>query len=103
MPKIIKCEFTSVWDDGAEVTTPCKYNPATGEVVPEISKGDAPIGMLEEEYITLPNGKRIDVCTDCHSYVMKTEMVEDVGKQLVEDTHCSNPDCDGLGEYGIRD
>jgi len=72
--KTIKCEFTSVWDDGSEVTTPCIYDPATGEVTPEVSKGRIPEGCLEREFITLPDGDEKEVCPVCHGFVMKTEM-----------------------------
>jgi hypothetical protein len=65
----IKCSFTSEWDDGSIVTTPCIYDTKTGEVTPETSTGPIPEGSLEREYITLPDGDEKEVCQVCHSYL----------------------------------
>ena len=40
MLKQIKCTFTSVWDDGLIITTPCLYDPNDGEVSPETCNAD---------------------------------------------------------------
>jgi hypothetical protein len=93
MSKEIKCTFTSVWDDGSNITTPCLYDPKTGEVTPETCEID-PKGNLTREYITIPGGEELEVCTDCHGYVMKPFMDEGIGKQLFENKCCSDPDCE---------
>lgn len=94
MSKQIKCEFTSDWSDGTSITTPCIYDPKTGEVTPESSNTD-PSGSLEREHITLPDGDEKDVCTTCHEYVMKSVMNPGTTKHdLVEEQVCSNPDCE---------
>ncbi len=80
----ISCSFTSVWEDGAIVTTPCIYNPNTGVVSPVVSKGPIPEGALLREYITLPTGEKLEVCSTCHEYVLKT---------AGECQECTNPDC----------
>ena len=92
MPKKseIKCTFTSVWDDGSEITTPCTYNPETGEVNPESSNAD-PDGCLEREYIILPDEEELEVCTSCHEYVLKTVMNPGIGHDLNEEQEC--PQC----------
>jgi hypothetical protein len=92
--KNIKCEFTSEWDDGSIVTTPCIYHPKTGEVSPEVSKGRIPTGSLEREFITLPDGQEKDVCPVCHGYILKTEMNPGQAKHdLIEEEVCSDPNC----------
>jgi hypothetical protein len=92
MSKQIKCTFTSVWDDGSIITTPCLYDPNDGEVSPETCNAD-PRGNLKREFITLPDGDEKEVCMECHGYVMKVTMDEGIGKQLSEESHCSDPDC----------
>lgn len=85
-PKIIDCKFTSEWDDGSVVTTPCKYNPTTGHCEPEVACGTIPTGMVEREYITL-NGGTIEVCPDCHEYIMEVD--------YDESSRCANSECMG--------
>jgi hypothetical protein len=92
--KNIKCQFTSEWSDGSVITTPCIYDPKTGEVTPEVSKGRIPTGSLEREFITLPDGEELDVCQNCHGFVLKPVMNPGRAKHdLVEETVCSDPDC----------
>jgi hypothetical protein len=99
MSKEIKCIFTSEWDDGSTVTTPCIYDPKTGEVTPQVSKGRVPKGSLEREFITLPGDEELDVCQVCHEYVMKTVMNPGQAKHdLVEEQVCSDPDCESNQE-----
>jgi len=88
-----KCGFTNVWDDGSQITTACDYDPVTGEVTPQMSKA-IPKGSCVREYITLyPSGEEIDVCRTCHEYILRTELEEGIGRQLLEVKHCTNPDC----------
>jgi len=65
---MIKCSFTSVWEDGSEVTTPCEYNRETGQVFPTISNC-TPDSTLIAEYITLLDGQELSVCRECHEYI----------------------------------
>lgn len=88
----MKCEFTSVWDDGSIVTTPCEYDPDTGEVSPEVSKGEPPTGCLIREYITLDE-EEIEVCTDCHEYTLKTVVGDRADLSYGEYGECRNPTC----------
>lgn len=81
---MIKCTFTSVWDDGSQIMTPCKYDAKTGEIFPETTDF-CPKGSLVREYITLPDGSDLEVCTVCHEFVMKKVMGIPV---------CSDPNCD---------
>lgn len=116
----VRCEFTSEWDDGSIVTTPCIYNDETGEVNPEVSKDKIPEGTLLKEYITLEDGEELTVCPDCHEYVLKIRMYY-LGflkyqkgfyygewKTVVGDRadlsygeygECMNPDCSNGKEY----
>jgi len=95
----VKCTFTSVWDSGlvirsmSNVTTPCVYNPKTGEVTPEVYKGEVS-GTLERQFITLPDGEDIEVCSECQEYVIRPVMNPGQAKHdLIEEGACSNPDC----------
>lgn len=89
----MKCEFTSVWDDGSVVTTPCEYNPDTGEVEPEVSKDTVPTGSLLREFIALEDGENIEVCMDCHSYTLKTVVGDRADLSYGEYEECRNPEC----------
>ena len=80
MKNSVKCEFTSVWSDGSVVTTPCLYIPKTGKTNPKVSKAEAPSGTVEQEYITLPEGEQLEVCLECHKYVLNG-------------SDCPNPSC----------
>jgi len=96
---LIKGSFTSEWSDGSVVTTPCVYDPRTGEVVEiKVSKGRVPTGTLEREFITIPTdplGKEeLEVCPTCHEYVVKSAMVPGQGHDLDEVPSCMNPECD---------
>lgn len=90
---LIKCEFTSVWDDGSVVTTPCVYDDATGQTDPEVSKGPVPTGLVLREYITLDNGDELEVCHDCHEYVLRTVVGDRADLSYGEYKECPNPDC----------
>lgn len=91
------CKFTSVWSDGTIITTDCEYDPETGEVSSETSDTEvSDDAILEHEFITLPgeDEETLDVCTTCHSYVLKTVMNPGIGHNLNEEQECSDPDCD---------
>jgi hypothetical protein len=90
----MKCTFTSIWDDGSIVTTPCEYDPKDGEVSPEVSKGPVPSGCLEREFITLPDEEEIEVCPVCHGYVLKTVVGDRADRSFGEMNECSDPDCE---------
>lgn len=87
-----KCTFTSEWSGGEVVTTNCEYNKSTGQVFPETSKDDSPTGELIREYITTDNDEEIEVCPDCHEFVMK-DIIIDRNKCLTDDTECSDKLC----------
>jgi hypothetical protein len=93
MSKKTNCTFTSVWDDGSVVTTPCIYHEDTGEVEPEVSEGTIPTGMVTREYISLDNGDEIEVCLDCHSYTLKTAVGDLADCSYGEYRVCSDDEC----------
>jgi hypothetical protein len=92
----VNCTFTSVWSSGLELTTDCKYNPATGEVVPTGCEANvASDEILEEEFITLEDKSTIPVCLECHTHTRPTSMVPDgTGHGLHEEKKCRNEECD---------
>ena len=89
---ILKGKFTSVWDGGTEITTPAELNTETGEVSTE--SVDA---VLDREFFTSDEfhnaGEEFEVCPECHEYILKTVMKEEVGKTY-EALVCSDPNCD---------
>src|SRR5690606_32596166 len=88
----VKCQFTSVWGDGTEITTNCIYDTDTGKVSPE--SFDAEIDdVLVREYITLEDKTEIEVCTNCHEYTSKLVMGERSDLSYGEYWECMNPDC----------
>jgi hypothetical protein len=94
-PRVINCDFTTVWDNGTRITTDAKYYPKTGEVSAEPSGVDIDANLVDE-YITLPDDTdtQIQVCMTCHEYVKKAEMNPGIGHDLNEQQVCSNPDCE---------
>jgi len=96
---MVKCTFTSVWDDGSVVTTNGQYDPNTGLCQPEVSPNEPPTGSLDREYITLEDGKELDVCPECHEYLLKTTVEDRSDLSYGEVTQCMNEDCNGCGDY----
>lgn len=93
MSKNIKGQFVSVWDDGSEISTYCELDPKSGEVFPETTDtGDH--GSLEREYFLTNDGDEKDVCTTCHSYLLKAAMNPGIGHDLNEEQECSDPECE---------
>ena len=66
-------EFHSVWSDGEDIVTNCKFCHTDGSVEEiEISKSTPPNDViLEQEYIVLKNGDQLDICTNCHEFVLQ--------------------------------
>lgn len=89
--------FISVWDGGLEINTPAELFD-TGEVFARPVHVEG-LETLDEEYFTDENGKRYDICPTCHTFILKTEMVERIGKQLIERTGCTDENCDNYIEY----
>jgi len=88
--------FVSVWDGGTEIRTSGCYDPKTGRVESQ-KTSDAPVKVLDREYIEFLNGDEMDVCPVCHEYVLKTAMKEADGTNLEQVEVCSNPDCENSG------
>lgn len=90
----MKVKFNSVWDS-CTITTDAEYFPETGEVYSETSDSlPGKDATLEREYIELPNGDEIEVCTTCHEYTMRAAMNPGIGHDLNEEKECRNPICD---------
>lgn len=97
MSKVINCEFTSVWSDGSVLTTECTYNINTGEVTPtELEPSTMSIDAnLEREFIEFEDGETMEVCMDCHCFVLKPVMLADnVGHGIHTTMECTDPECD---------
>ena len=91
-----KGTFTSEWEEGT-ITIEGTYDDKTGEVTARIGDtGD--LGSLEREYFEYKNRKHqaceVEVCTTCHSYIMKTVMNPGIGHDLNEEKVCADPDCE---------
>jgi hypothetical protein len=90
--------FTSVWDDGIEISSPAELDEETGEVIVLETADVNGLDMLMEETFTDTEGKQYPICPSCHCFIVKTEMVERIGKQLVGRTGCTDPNCDNTIE-----
>jgi hypothetical protein len=96
---MIKGIFTSVWDGGIEVTTPAELDESTGEIITESVDVNG-LENLESESFTDEKGNEYEVCPECHTYIMKTIMVDGIGSCYDEKSVCSDPDCDN-GENNL--
>lgn len=94
-----KGTFTSVWDDGVEITSPAELDETTGEVIP-VSVEVEGLDILNREYFTDEDGNEYEVCPECHTYIMKTIMVDGIGSCYDEKRVCSDRDCDN-GENNL--
>ena len=56
----MKATYVSVWDGGIEIISTCEYDPETKDVTDIESVEVNGLDYLEEEYILLPNGERIN-------------------------------------------
>ena len=73
--EIMDAEYTSVWDGGICITTPCKVNPATREIFDiEVSTDVADsVSVLEEEYVTVDGKKYPAVVRDYYSNISEAD------------------------------
>lgn len=90
--KVIKGQFHSLWEEG-EVVTSATLNLKTGEVTTEAVAGNGFNHLMEESFED-EEGNDYDVCSVCHTHIMRTAIVDGVGKTLMEVQECSNPDCE---------
>ena len=89
----MKGTFVSVWDGGTEIRTPAELDLSTGEVITEsVEAGN--VEILDREYFESETGDELDICPDCHTYILKAVMKEGIGHTLTEVFVCSDPDCD---------
>lgn len=91
----MNAKYVSVWNCGSVVVeTNCEFNPDTLEIglvetaehIPDV------LESLDREYIIDSEENEYEVCTNCHEKILKTRMVEGVGKTLEEEKYCE--DCD---------
>lgn len=66
MNEVLEVIFVSVWDGGYEIETSAKYNTLTRtvydiEVAAGIDEDEDEVQVLDEEYILLPNGEKLNV------------------------------------------
>lgn len=67
----VPCTITSVWDGEITISTPATIDLATGLLVEVETCADMVIGLnvLEDEYITLEDGRQFEICRNCHGAV----------------------------------
>jgi len=60
----IRAKYTSVWDDSIELTSDCEYEPDTDTCfdIDSVDVNVDALGMLTDEYVTLPDGTVIRDC-----------------------------------------
>lgn len=89
---ILKGSFISVWEEGT-VQTEGTLDLKDGEVTCRTTKSKN-LGSLEREYFEDKDGNEYEVCTICHSYILKGVMNPGMYHDLIEEQECSNPDCE---------
>jgi hypothetical protein len=89
----IKGTFTSVWDDGVEITTPATLDTETGEVCADPAEVEN-LDILVDEHFTDEKGEEYTICPECHEYILHTCMEPGIGHNLDEVRRCKNPNCD---------
>jgi hypothetical protein len=62
-------------------------------VVGYYSTVSTPTGVPIREYITLESEEELDVCLDCHEYVLRTVVGDRADLSYGEMKECPNPDC----------
>ncbi|MCX5884306.1 MAG: hypothetical protein NT096_00075 [Proteobacteria bacterium] len=93
---ILTGSFVSVWDEGT-VQTQGTLNTKTGEVTAKfVNVPD--LGSLKREYFEDEAEDIYEVCTECHEYILKSEMNPGIGHDLNEEQVCSNKDCESREE-----
>jgi hypothetical protein len=92
----MKGKLITLWDGEIEISTPAELNTETGEITTESIDANG-LETLDREYFQsdefFNSGEEFEVCPDCHEYILKTVMMEGIGKTLFEANVCSNPDC----------
>ncbi len=63
-------KFVSIWDEGTKIRANSKYNPETKEISDVQEMNVDGLEVLEQEYIELPNGARLEVCQNCHRHTL---------------------------------
>ena len=70
---IINATFTSVWDGGYEISTDCRINLKTREIVEIKTVEDPDVEILNYEYITI-NSEDFPAChKDDMDYVLESQ------------------------------
>jgi len=93
----MKGTFVSIWDGGVEVRTPAVLDTNTGEITTEpIEVLD--VEILEREYFEssefFNSGEEFEVCSECHSHILKVVIKNGIGKTLNEVQVCTDPECE---------
>lgn len=89
---MIKGTFTSVWESAGMIETYAELDFSTGGIFTESVEVDTDNDFLEYEYFTDSEGNIYDICPECHIHILKSQMIEGEGKQLIEVQIC--PNCD---------
>jgi hypothetical protein len=82
---MIKGIFISNWDDNIEISTYAELDEQTGEIIAE--SVDVDVDILNSEVFISETGETFEVCPECHSFILKTVIENEVKL-------CSNPDCE---------
>lgn len=96
---IIHGKFSSDWD-GMIVSTNAILDFETGEVSAETADIEGLDGSIVREWFE-PNDSEnfglddeIEVCQNCHQYILKEVLVDTDGTNLEPTMVCQNPDCE---------
>jgi hypothetical protein len=93
--------FTSVWDDGTEITTTATLDTETGHIDAEqTDENIEELNCLDSEKFVDSEGNEYEVCPDCHEHILKEKDITDTdeeGNELPEIAGviiCSDPYCE---------
>lgn len=89
---IVNGTFTSVWEEGI-LSTLGTLDTETGEVSGESTEEGADYQHLIREYFTDLEGNEYEICTDCHSFIMKTVVNPDPHSNMLVETSVCKGEC----------
>lgn len=78
MKNVINAQFVSVWDDGVEIKTSCRYCKSSNTAF-DIETADVDgVEILQEQYVELPDGTQI------HDFLIEGEGDEELTPEEID-------------------
>ena len=90
---ILTGTYTSVWEEGT-ITTPGTLNTETGEVTGDSTDEGVNFHHLIREFFTDSEENEYEICTACHSFIMKTVMTPDKHSNMISEESVCMGSCE---------